>query len=233
MTSFAYLANVDNKHLVERTFTPTKSFTRNNSNVRSTQLRHHGPRNNAPVLARAIVHLPRAEYVLPSQPTLDNRDKQRQQQQRHRAPHYTQSQLTQTNPRLPVVSLVAGWHAASSDPSAFVSRHLPSTPTSALTPASATVLSYTLSNIFLLLGGLAILCTVITRDANVTKWYLGMVALGDLGHIYSSYAVMGPQVFWDFGAYNDLMWGNIGASAFLHVNRVATLLGVFGRVGRR
>jgi hypothetical protein len=77
------------------------------------------------------------------------------------------------------------------------------------------------------------LCTVITRDANVTKWYLAMVAMGDLGHIYSNYMVMGPEVFWNYGEWNDMMWGNIGFSAFLHGNRVATLLGVFGKVGRR
>jgi hypothetical protein len=29
------------------------------------------------------------------------------------------------------------------------------------------------------------------------------------------------------------MWGNIGFSAFLHVNRIATVLGVFGRIGRK
>lgn len=38
-------------------------------------------------------------------------------------------------------------------------------------------------------------------------------------------------MFWNFAEYNDLMWGNVAASAFLHVNRVATVLGVFGRFG--
>jgi hypothetical protein len=85
--------------------------------------------------------------------------------------------------------------------------------------------------VYLLLAGLAILCTVITREARVTKWYLAMIAMGDLGHIYSSYHVMGPEIFWNFNAYNSVMWGNIGFSAFLHVHRVATLLGLFGRVG--
>ena len=84
---------------------------------------------------------------------------------------------------------------------------------------------------YVLLAGLAVLCTVITREARVTKWYLAMVALGDLGHIYASYRVMGPEIFWDFNLYNNMMWGNIGVSAFLHVHRVATLLGLFGRVG--
>jgi hypothetical protein len=134
-----------------------------------------------------------------------------------------------------VVSLILGWNAAFNDASNFMSRQLPDTATTAITPMppSAIIMSYSVANVFLLLGGLAILCTVITRDANVTKWYLGMVACGDLGHIYASYKVMGPQVFWDFAQYNDVMWGNIGFSAVLHVNRVATLLGLFGRMGRR
>jgi hypothetical protein len=80
---------------------------------------------------------------------------------------------------------------------------------------------------------MAVLCTIITRDAKVTRWYLAMVAFGDLGHLYASYSVMGTQVFWDFGRYNEVMWGNVGITLFLHINRLATLLGLFGRVGRR
>lgn len=102
---------------------------------------------------------------------------------------------------------------------------------SSTVPESALILSYTLGNVYLLLGGLAILCTVLTRDARVTRWYLFMVACGDIGHIYASYRVMGSDVFWNFGGYNDMMVGNIAVSAFLHVNRILTLLGVFGQVG--
>jgi hypothetical protein len=86
--------------------------------------------------------------------------------------------------------------------------------------------------VFLLLAGMAVLCTVITRDTNVTKWYLIMVACGDIGHMYANYAVMGSQVFWDFGQYNEIMWGNVAVTLFLHVNRLATLAGLFGKLGR-
>jgi hypothetical protein len=77
---------------------------------------------------------------------------------------------------------------------------------------------------------MAVLCTAVTRDVRVAKGYLLIIACGDLGHIYASYKVMGPAVFLNFNEYNDMMWGNIGASLFLHVNRLATLLGVFGRL---
>jgi hypothetical protein len=59
-----------------------------------------------------------------------------------------------------------------------------------------------------------------------------MLACGDLGPVYASYKVMGSNVFWDFGAYNSMMIGNIGFTAFLHINRLLTLLGAFGEVGQ-
>ncbi|KAL1610379.1 hypothetical protein SLS60_002046 [Paraconiothyrium brasiliense] len=127
------------------------------------------------------------------------------------------------------VSLLLGWNAAWNSPSDFITKQLPVTALAPV-PDAALVLSYTTGNIFILLALLAVLCTAITRDARVAKYYLLFVAAGDLGHIYSSYKVMGPEVFWNFNQYNDMMWGNIGASAFLHVNRLATVLGVFGRI---
>lgn len=49
------------------------------------------------------------------------------------------------------------------------------------------------------------LCTVITRDARVVKGYLLIIGLGDLGHIFASYQVLGPSAFWDFANYNDMV----------------------------
>ncbi|KAF2733131.1 hypothetical protein EJ04DRAFT_513459 [Polyplosphaeria fusca] len=128
------------------------------------------------------------------------------------------------------ISLVMGWNAAWNDPSTFISKQVPTSSSVLASPsAGATCLSYTIGNVYLLLGALAILCTAITRENRVAWWYLFFIACGDLGHIYSSYKAMGPESFWNFNEYNDMMWGNIGASAFLHVNRGLTLIGVFGR----
>ena len=80
---------------------------------------------------------------------------------------------------------------------------------------------------------LSLLFTVVTREARLTKYYLAAAAVGDLGHIYASYKVMGSAVFWDLGGYNDMMVGNVVVSAFLWCMRVGTLVGVFGKVGRR
>jgi hypothetical protein len=90
-------------------------------------------------------------------------------------------------------------------------------------------MTYATGNIYLLLAALAVVCTVITREKRVAKWYLFFVALGDLGHVYASYRVMDHDAFWDYKGWNDAMWGNIGFSVFLHAMRVLTLLGVLGR----
>jgi hypothetical protein len=111
------------------------------------------------------------------------------------------------NPQLLIPRRILGWHSAYFTPSDFVSRQLPTTTTTALTPVpkTAEILALSLANVYLLLGGIAILCTAITREARVVKGYLFIIALGDLGHIYASYQVMGPSMFWDFANYNDLV----------------------------
>lgn len=89
-----------------------------------------------------------------------------------------------------------------------------------------------LANIYLLLAALAIICCF-SPSATTTKWYLIAVALGDYGHIYASYRGLPPHVFWDVGQWNQVVWGNIGASVVLNVVRWLTILGAFGdpRVG--
>ena len=112
---------------------------------------------------------------------------------------------------------------------------MPVTPTTHLAPISASthILAYSLGSIFFLFAQINILCTVITRDVRVTKYYLAILACGDIGHLYANYKGMGPNVFWNFGDYNEVMFGNVAITVFLWVNRIATLAGVFGRVGRR
>jgi hypothetical protein len=85
---------------------------------------------------------------------------------------------------------------------------------------------------FLVQALLSLLFTVVTREAKLTKLYLAAASIGDLGHIWASYAIMGGELFWDFGSYNDMMVGNVVVSAGLWGMRMATLGGVFGRVGR-
>jgi hypothetical protein len=76
----------------------------------------------------------------------------------------------------------------------------------------------------------SLLFTVVTREAKLTKYYLVVAAIGDLGHIYANYKFMGNDLFWDFGGYNDMMAGNVLFSVFLWCMRMGTLAGVFGAV---
>lgn len=90
----------------------------------------------------------------------------------------------------------------------------------------AEMLTLLLGNVYFLLALLALVC-IWTPYRPVAHWYLLAVAVADLGHIHATYRVWGPA-FWDLNQWNDMMYGNVGVSAFLHVNRLATVIGVFG-----
>lgn len=92
----------------------------------------------------------------------------------------------------------------------------------------AEVLTLQFVNILLLLAAVAVICCW-TKDKNVTWWYMVAVCFADWGHIYGVYRGVGKEVFWDVKGWNDMTWGSVGGSAFLHVNRLLTLAGVFGR----
>ncbi|KAL9532215.1 hypothetical protein SMMN14_04406 [Sphaerulina musiva] len=97
-------------------------------------------------------------------------------------------------------------------------------------PPQAHALTLQIGNVFLLLAALAIICSWTTHK-EIAKRYLVVVACADVGHIYAVYAAVGPQYFGNVTDWNDMMWGNVGCSLFLHVNRWATVAGWFGRVG--
>lgn len=87
-----------------------------------------------------------------------------------------------------------------------------------------------LGNVYLLLAAIAIICCFST-SVTTAKWYLIAVAFADYGHIYASYRGLPAHVFWDVGQWNDVIWGNVGASIVLNVVRWLTVLGAFGRLG--
>jgi hypothetical protein len=134
------------------------------------------------------------------------------------------------------VSLLIGAYAAISDPTEFSASQLPSSFTvsaSTLSPPplhpATTLLAYTLGSLFLVIAGYALTCTVLTRDPHVTKYYLIFAACGDIGHLLANYYGMGASVFWAWGEWNEIMWGNIAVTVVLFVNRIATLGGIYGR----
>lgn len=87
-----------------------------------------------------------------------------------------------------------------------------------------------MGNVLLLLAFMAVICCF-TNYADIPKKYLVAVALADFGHIYATYAALGDDYFWDVSKWNDMIWGNVGVSVFLNINRWLTVLGLFGKVG--
>ncbi|KAK3640154.1 hypothetical protein LTR56_005566 [Elasticomyces elasticus] len=115
------------------------------------------------------------------------------------------------------------------DPKQFYLDQVPHAPlaeVAGFTP-QAELLVLLLGNVYVLLALLAVIC-IWTPYRSVATYYLLAVALADLGHIYATYSIWGEN-FWNLNQWNDMMWGNVGVSAFLHVNRLATVLGVFGK----
>ncbi|KAI3399489.1 hypothetical protein diail_6751 [Diaporthe ilicicola] len=96
-------------------------------------------------------------------------------------------------------------------------------------PGQALSLSLQLGNIFLLLAGIAVVCCF-SSSPGTARWYLVAVAFADYGHIYAAYRGIGPEVFWDVAQWNDMLWGNVGASAVLNLGRWLTVLGAFGPI---
>ncbi|KAI1263977.1 hypothetical protein F5Y18DRAFT_392071 [Xylariaceae sp. FL1019] len=97
-------------------------------------------------------------------------------------------------------------------------------------PPQAQIITLQLVNVYLLLAAMALICCW-TPSPSTTKWYLFAVALADYGHIWACYVGVGPELFFNPGQWNDMLAGGVGVSAVLNVIRIATLLGVFGRVG--
>jgi hypothetical protein len=87
-----------------------------------------------------------------------------------------------------------------------------------------------MANMLLLLAPMALICCW-TKHREVAIWYLIAVGFADIGHIYAVYRGVGSEYFWNFGGYNDMTAGNVGASVFLNINRWLTVGGVFGNIG--
>jgi hypothetical protein len=115
------------------------------------------------------------------------------------------------------------------DPQDYTNQQHPSALSVPLSSGSL-IITYMLGNVFLLLAGLAVVCPFF-GDAAVARGYLIVVGLADMGHIYSSYLGMGTY-FWDLNSWNQMAWANIGVSSFLCVSRFATVVGIFGRIGK-
>ncbi|KAJ5692361.1 hypothetical protein N7462_001784 [Penicillium macrosclerotiorum] len=125
------------------------------------------------------------------------------------------------------ISLVLGSLGPIYDLDGFISGQAPHVDAPAPHPSSV-ALAYQLGNLYylLFLVGAAVLHT--STEPKVLRNYLIALAIADVGHVYATYLGLGWDAFVDVGAWNALTWGNIGATGFLFINRIAYFLGVFG-----
>ncbi|KAI0174192.1 hypothetical protein BJ166DRAFT_140735 [Pestalotiopsis sp. NC0098] len=128
--------------------------------------------------------------------------------------------------------LVYAYFVGMRDPLAFYADQVPNVAAAGF-PPQALSLTLQLQNVYLLLAALAVITCYTGRDPATARLYLAAVALADLGHIYASYAALGRDAFFDTAGWNHMIWGNVGVSAFLHLNRLFTLFGLFGPVAGR
>ncbi|PGH28852.1 hypothetical protein GX50_08400 [[Emmonsia] crescens] len=126
------------------------------------------------------------------------------------------------------ISLIAGFCVAIFNTDKFVAGQTPNTLTPAGLPLSTQAISYQLGNLYLLLmmAGVAVLYS--TSEPKVVRNYMIALAIADLGHLYATYWCIGFHDLINVKQWNDLTWGNVGATGILFVNRVAYLLGAFG-----
>ena len=114
------------------------------------------------------------------------------------------------------------------DPYRFFSTQAPAPIIRADYSPQAEALTSQFANILFLLAAMAVICCW-TTNKSITRAYLIIVVVADLGHIYGTYRGVGAEYFFDVAQWNDMTWGNIGGSLFLHINRLATLAGIFGK----
>lgn len=93
---------------------------------------------------------------------------------------------------------------------------------------SVLALNYQLANIYGLVGMLGLGVIYGTSELHVLRNAVIALAIADIGHLYATYVAMGPDLYLDVVNWSPVAWGNIGFTAFLFINRIAYLLGLFG-----
>lgn len=126
---------------------------------------------------------------------------------------------------------LAGWWVSFYDTHRFIAGQVPDANEALIPHPSVKTIAYQLGNLYLLLlfVGIGVLCS--TSEAKVVRNYMAALALADVGHMYCTYLGIGWDALIAVNGWNDLTWGNIGITGFLFVNRVAYLLGAFGKAG--
>ncbi|KAF3912651.1 hypothetical protein ABW21_db0201567 [Orbilia brochopaga] len=127
------------------------------------------------------------------------------------------------------ISTFAGLGYAVLNTDGFVAEQLPDVDMSAMSPHS-TLVAWQTGNLFGIMAMMAIAVLWSTSEVAVVKRYLVALLLGDIGHLAAVWWHMGTAGFVGVHRWNVFTWGNIGATIFLAVVRLGTLVGSFGAV---
>jgi hypothetical protein len=122
---------------------------------------------------------------------------------------------------------ILGCYFAVADPQNFANSIVPGTPPSTPISVSSTITIWQTGNLYLHLAALEVLCCLYSNP-NVARGYLRVVACGDLIHVFTVYAGLGSDMFFDVANWTGSVWVHVGITTFLFANRVATLAGLFG-----
>ena len=90
------------------------------------------------------------------------------------------------------------------------------------------MLALQLGNLYLLMALMGIGILYYTNDPKIVRNYIIVLAIGDIGHLATTGSVIGWEGVKNFAGWNEVTWGNIGATVFLFVTRVAYLSGLLG-----
>ncbi|KAL7270839.1 hypothetical protein RUND412_006441 [Rhizina undulata] len=124
------------------------------------------------------------------------------------------------------LSTFAGFIYPYLSPSRFLAEqipHSPSAPASIGPNEQMTVLQ--LANCYLLLAMCSTAVLRAAREKAVVRNYLVALWLGDVGHLYFTWAVVGNRLFFNPREWNALLAGNVGFTAFLFISRTIYLYG--------
>lgn len=111
----------------------------------------------------------------------------------------------------------------------FITEQTPGIPGPSPIHPSSVALAYQLSNLYGLLFLLGVAVCYTTSEPKVLRNYLFCLAIADVSHVGLTAHVMGWDAFVDVGSWNALVWGNLGVTGFLFLNRLAYLAGFFGQ----
>lgn len=124
------------------------------------------------------------------------------------------------------LSTLLGAYFAYFQPHRYLTLTTPSTPSTAILPASTSIVLQQLANLYLLLSISEATLLRTTNDLAVWRVFLSGLLVADVGHVWSVREAVGWEGYWRVDGWNAMDWGNLGFVYVAAALRVAFLMGV-------